>query len=194
MKPIIALGIAAVAIIGGAVFLLRKWQYSTPTDKVTQKTMYEFTVKDIKGEDFPLDQFKGEVVLVVNTASKCGFTKQYEGLEKLYKDNESKGFTVIGFPANDFMGQEPGSNSEISEFCSTKFKVTFPMMSKITVKGENADPLFKFLIKSSGEAKDIEWNFAKFLIGKDGSVIARFSPKTEPDSAEIKAAIEKALS
>lgn len=155
--------------------------------------MYEFTVKDIKGKEVKLADYKGKVVLVVNVASKCGLTKQYEGLEKLYRDHKDAGFVVLGFPANNFMGQEPGTNEEIATFCKTKYDVTFPMFDKISVKGEDAAPLYKWLISQSTNKVDIEWNFAKFLVGKDGKVVQRFSPQTTPDSTEIKNAIESAL-
>jgi glutathione peroxidase len=155
--------------------------------------MYEFTVKDIKGKEVKLADYKGKVVLVVNVASKCGLTKQYEALEKLYRDNKNVGFVVLGFPANNFMGQEPGTNEEIATFCKSKYDVTFPMFDKVSVKGDDAAPLFKWLISQSTNKVDIEWNFAKFLVGKDGKVLQRFSPQTTPDSPEIKKALESAL-
>jgi glutathione peroxidase len=120
-------------------------------------------------------------------------TKQYEALEKLYRDNKNVGFVVLGFPANNFMGQEPGTNEEIATFCKSKYDVTFPMFDKVSVKGDDAAPLFKWLISQSTNKVDIEWNFAKFLVGKDGKVLQRFSPQTTPDSPEIKKALESAL-
>ncbi len=193
MKSIVILGIFAVVFVGVAFVLVQKWQHSTPIAGVSEKTIYEFVVKDIAGQDIAMSKFKGKVILVVNTASNCGFTSQYEGLEQLQKKYQSEGFSVIGFPANDFMGQEPGSNAEIAQFCKTKFKVSFPMMEKISVKGSETHPLYKFLIKSSGEAKDVEWNFAKFLVNKDGVVVARFAPKTSPQSVEVISTLEKLL-
>ena len=156
-----------------------------------------FVVKDIKGDDYDLSQLKGKVVMIVNTASKCGNTPQYESLEALYQEHKDEGLVIVGFPANNFGGQEPGSDAQIAEFCQSKYNVTFPMMAKISVKGDDKAPLYKYLTEEStaGEfAGEVKWNFAKFLIGKDGKVVARFDPKTKPDSDEVKQALEKALS
>ena len=148
----------------------------------------------IKGEATSLAAYKGKVVLVVNTASKCGLTKQYDALEALQKKYAEKGFTVIGFPCNDFNGQEPGSADEIVEFCKTKFSVSFPLMEKIHVKGPEQHPLYAALTGKDGAFPgDVKWNFGKFLIGKDGKPLARFEPKETPDSPAVTAAIEKAL-
>ena len=150
--------------------------------------------KTITGEASSLAAYKGKVVLVVNTASKCGLTKQYEGLEALQKKYAEKGFTVIGFPCNDFGNQEPGSAEEIVQFCKTKFSVSFPLMEKIHVKGPEQHPLYAALTGKDGAFPgDVKWNFGKFLIGKDGKPLARFEPKETPDSQAIAAAIEKAL-
>ncbi|MBC8065976.1 MAG: glutathione peroxidase [Chlorobia bacterium] len=157
-------------------------------------SVYDFTKKDIDGKPVKLEKFKGKVLLVVNVASKCGLTPQYDGLQKLYTSYKAKGFEVLGFPANEFGNQEPGSNKEIKEFCVAKHHVTFPMFEKIVVKGQGIDPLYEFLISHSDRPKDdIEWNFAKFLVGKDGKVIKRFNPQTKPDDAELVKAIEAAL-
>lgn len=156
----------------------------------------DFTVKDIDGNDVALSKYQGDVVMIVNVASKCGLTPQYEALQAVYTKYSGQGFTVLGFPANDFMRQEPGTNEEIKFFCTSKYNVTFPMFSKISVKGDDKAPLYQFLTgeESNGEfAGDINWNFEKFLVGRDGKVIARFSPKTAPDAEEVTAAIEKAL-
>jgi glutathione peroxidase len=150
-------------------------------------------MKDIDGKPTLLQKYKGKVVLVVNVASKCGLTPQYEGLEALYKEYKSKGFEILGFPANNFGGQEPGNEAEIKQFCTGKYNVTFPMFSKISVGGDDIDPLYKWLINKSDSKQPIEWNFAKFLLDKSGNVIARFSPQTKPDAKTIKSAIEKAL-
>jgi glutathione peroxidase len=148
----------------------------------------------ITGEATSLAAYKGKVVLVVNTASKCGLTKQYDALEALHKKYAEKGFTVIGFPCNDFGNQEPGSADEIVEFCKTKFSVSFPLMEKIHVKGPEQHPLYAALTgKDAAFPGDVKWNFGKFLIGKDGKPIARFEPKEKPDSPAIAEAIEKAL-
>ncbi len=155
--------------------------------------IYDFIMKDIDGKDVPLSAYKGKVVLIVNTASRCGFTPQYKGLEEIYQQYKDKGFVILGFPANNFLGQEPGSNEEIKKFCELKFKTSFPMFAKIDVTGGNMAPLYQYLTQDSGFPGSITWNFNKFLVGKDGKVIARFGSKSAPESAEIKTAIESAL-
>ena len=157
-------------------------------------TLYDFTAVDIKGQEIPLSTYRGKVLLIVNTASKCGFTPQYAALEALQKKYGAQGFTVIGFPCNDFANQEPGTAAEIQQFCSSKYAVTFPLMEKIHVKGSEQHPLYAALTGKDGLFPgDVKWNFGKFLIGKDGKAIARFEPKQTPDSPEIVAAIDKAL-
>ncbi len=156
-------------------------------------SFHDFKVDNIDGKSTELAKYKGKVVLVVNVASKCGLTPQYEGLEALYKKYKDKGFVVLGFPANDFNGQEPGTNEEIKEFCTGTYDVTFPMFSKITVKGEDKHPLYKWLIEHADRHEEIEWNFAKFLVGKNGAVAARFTPQTKPGDPKIAAAIEAQL-
>jgi glutathione peroxidase len=159
----------------------------------TNTSIYEFTMNDIDGKPVKLDSYKGKVVLVVNVASRCGNTPQYEGLEKLYKQHKDKGFVVLGFPANNFMGQEPGSEAEIKQFCSSKYNVTFPMFSKISVKGSDIHPLYQYLTQNSTPNGEVQWNFGKFLIGKDGKILARFDPGVQPNSPEVTSAVEKAL-
>jgi glutathione peroxidase len=159
----------------------------------TNTSIHEFTVNDIDGKPVKLDSYKGKVVLVVNVASRCGNTPQYEGLEKLYKQHKDKGFVVLGFPANNFMGQEPGTETEIKQFCSSKYNVTFPMFSKISVKGSNIHPLYQYLTQNSTPNGEVQWNFGKFLIGKDGKILARFDPGVQPNSPEVTSAVEKAL-
>jgi len=157
----------------------------------------DFKLKSIDGKDFDLSQFKGKAVLLVNVASKCGLTPQYEALESVYEKYQEKGFVIVGFPANNFGGQEPGTEAEIKQFCSSKYNVKFPMTSKISVKGDDQHPLYKFLTSkdTAGDfAGDIEWNFAKFLVDRNGNVIARFASKTKPSEPQVVAAIEKALS
>lgn len=156
-------------------------------------SLYDFKMKDIDGKDVKLDKYKGKVTLVVNVASKCGLTPQYTALEALYRKYKAKGFVILGFPANQFGAQEPGTDSEIKQFCTGKYDVTFPMFSKIVVKGDDTNPLYKWLLQATPEHKDIEWNFAKFLVGKDGMVIKRFTPQTKPDDASIVEAVEAAL-
>jgi glutathione peroxidase len=153
-------------------------------------SIHEFTMNSLTGKPVPLGEYKGKVVLVVNVASKCGFTPQYEGLEKLYEKYKDRGLVVLGFPANNFMSQEPGTNEEIGAFCKSKYGVTFPMFSKISVKGDDKAPLYQFL---TSNGKEIPWNFTKFLVDKDGKPIGRFDPKVTPDSPELTGAIEKAL-
>jgi glutathione peroxidase len=154
-------------------------------------SIFDFTMDSIDGKPTPLANFKGKVTLVVNVASRCGFTPQYTGLEAVYEKFRDRGFTIAGFPANNFGFQEPGSNEEIKQFCSAKYNVKFPMFAKISVLGSDIAPLYQFLTKSMGG--DIQWNFTKFLVGKDGKVIARFASDVEPESPELLAAIEKAL-
>jgi len=154
---------------------------------------YDFSFDAIDGAALPLTTFKDKVVLVVNTASKCGLTPQYEGLEKLYSDYKDKGLVVLGVPSNQFAGQEPGTDAEIAEFCMTNFAVDFPMTSKTDVKGDDAHPFYKWAKTTLGDPAEPVWNFHKLLVGKDGKLIAAFGPRTEPLDAEITGAIEAAL-
>ncbi len=147
--------------------------------------VYDFSVKTIKGEPVSLEQYQGKVLLVVNTASKCGFTPQYKGLEALYKELKDDGLVILGFPCDQFGHQEPGDESEISQFCELNFGVTFPLFSKVEVNGDNAEPLYKYLKdKAPGimGTRGIKWNFTKFLINAEGDVVKRFSPKDSPES------------
>jgi glutathione peroxidase len=153
-------------------------------------TVYEFTMNSIDGQPLPLSKFEGKVMLIVNVASKCGFTPQYEQLEAVYEKYKDQGFVIVGFPANNFMAQEPGTNEEIKTFCSTKYNVKFPLYSKISVKGDDKAPLYQFLTQTGGE---IKWNFTKFLVDRHGKVIARFESPVKPDAPEVTSAIEKAL-
>lgn len=153
-------------------------------------TVHEFTLDTIDGKPAPLAQYKGKVMLVVNVASKCGYTPQYAGLEALHAKYKDRGLVVVGVPANNFGGQEPGTNEEIKTFCTRNYNVTFPMMSKVSVAGADKTPLYQHLTTTGGEVK---WNFTKFLVGKDGKVVSRFESKVAPDSPELTAAIEQAL-
>ncbi|MFE2263542.1 glutathione peroxidase [Streptomyces griseosporeus] len=151
----------------------------------------------LTGGSADLAQYAGQVVLIVNVASRCGLTSQYAGLEKLHEQYSGRGFTVLGVPCNQFLGQEPGSAEEIAEFCSATYGVTFPMTEKVEVNGENRHPLYTRLVDfpdAEGHTGDIRWNFEKFLLGRDGTVVARFSPQTEPDADEIVSAVEAQLS
>lgn len=155
------------------------------------KNVFQYTLEAIDGSEYPLEQHRGKVLLIVNTASRCGFTKQYEGLQKLHKDYHERGLVVIGVPSNDFMGQEPGSDEEIAEFCQINFGVTFPLMSRSVVKGEDMIPLYHYLTKQSHFPGKITWNFNKFLIGPDGHVIDRQGSRTAPE--DMREGIEQAL-
>lgn len=162
----------------------------------TVKSPLDFNLKTIEGKDAPLSAYKGKVVLLVNVASYCGNTPQYKGLQALYEQYAKDGLVIVGIPANEFGKQEPGSDAEIKEFCETKYKISFPMMSKVVVKGNGIDPLYKHLTSKETNGKfagDITWNFEKFLIGRDGQVISRFAPRVNPESEEFKNAIKKAL-
>jgi glutathione peroxidase len=159
-------------------------------------SVLDFKVKDIDGKEVNLSQYKGDVLLVVNTASRCGFTPQYEGLEAIYEKYKDKGFKVLAFPANEFGKQEPGTDEEIKTFCQTKYNVSFPVFSKIVVKGEGIHPLYQFLTSKDTNPKyagAIPWNFSKFLVNRKGEVIARLEPKVKPESPEATKAIEDAL-
>lgn len=160
------------------------------------KSIYDFTMKSIDGQPVSLKSYKGKVVLLVNVASKCGFTPQYAGLEKLYEKYKDRGFVIVGVPANNFAQQEPGTNEEIKTFCSRKYNVSFPMMSKVSVLGEDKTPLYSYLTDKSTDPKfggDIKWNFTKFLFDRKGNPVARFEPAVTPDSTEVQAAVESAL-
>ena len=157
--------------------------------------LYSFTLNSIDGKPAPLADYKGKVVLLVNVASQCGYTPQYTALESIYEKYKDQGFVILGFPANNFGAQEPGTNDEIKTFCTRKYSVKFPMYSKISVKGDDQAPLYAYLTKETGPgiAGDIKWNFTKFLVDRNGSVVQRFEPAVTPDSKEMTAAIEKQL-
>lgn len=155
--------------------------------------VHDFSAKTIDGRDVKLSDYSGHPLLIVNVASKCGLTPQYDGLEKLHEEFGAKGLRVVGFPANEFGAQEPGTNDEIKTFCTSNYGVKFDMMSKVVVKGAGIDPLFDFLTNESKFAGEIKWNFNKFLVGKDGTILARFEPQVDPLSAEVTQAVEKAL-
>ena len=167
-----------------------------PAEAEPAGNVLSFSMKNIDGQETPLIQYKGRVLLLVNTASKCGLTPQYKKLEALYRRFKDQGLVILGFPANNFLGQEPGTNQEIKEFCSLNYGVTFPMFAKISVAGDDIDPLYKFLVETETNplfAGPIAWNFTKFLVDRRGNVSARFEPKQVPDAPEVITAIEKAL-
>lgn len=185
--------VAIIAVLGAAVY------FALGTRNIAsakEQSVYDFTMKDIDGKDVKLSAYKGKVVLLVNTASKCGYTPQYEGLEKIYEKYKDRGFVILGFPANNFGGQEPGTNAEIKEFCTLKYKTSFPMFAKISVKGEDQHPLYKYLTSAETDptfAGDIKWNFNKFLVDQNGTIIARFDSKDAPESDAVTKAVETAL-
>jgi len=157
--------------------------------------IYDFALPSIDGQPAPLAALRGKVVLVVNVASQCGYTPQYSALEAIYEKYKSQGFVIIGFPANNFGAQEPGTNAEIKTFCTRKYNVTFPMYAKVSVKGEDETPLYQYLTTQTSApiAGEIKWNFTKFLVDRKGNVVQRFEPAVTPDSAEVTSAIEKLI-
>ncbi len=157
--------------------------------------IYDFTLPNIDGKPMPLTDFKGKVILMVNVASQCGYTPQYTALEAIYEKYKAQGFVIVGFPANNFGAQEPGTNEEIKTFCTRKYSVTFPMYSKVSVKGDDQTPLYQYLTKDTPApiAGDIKWNFTKFLVDRKGNVVQRFESKVTPDSPEVTSAIEQLL-
>lgn len=154
-------------------------------------SVYEFTMNSIDGKPVPLASYRGKVLMIVNVASRCGYTPQYAALESVYEKYRDRGLVIAGFPANNFGGQEPGSNEEIKQFCSAKYNVKFPMFAKISVAGEDQAPLYRYLTTAQGGA--IEWNFTKFVVDRNGRIVHRFPSETTPDSPEVIAAIESAL-
>ena len=189
-------------MISFVTMLLLISSFSFAANKTTGKgtkmsdnnNIYDISVKDMDGKEVKLSDYKGKVLLIVNVASKCGYTPQYKGLEAIYQKYKDKGFEILGFPCNDFGQQEPGTNSEITEFCSTTYGVKFKLFDKIKVLGDDKDPLYARLINNSNtEDGDIKWNFEKFLISKDGTIVARFRSKVTPESEEMTSAIEKEL-
>ena len=160
------------------------------------KSIFDFTVKDIDGNDVKLEQFKGNVIMIVNVASKCGFTPQYEGLQKIYSQYKDSGFVILGFPANNFLSQEPGTNEEIRQFCTINYSVKFPMFSKISVKVKGIAPLYKYLTEKKTNPEfsgKISWNFNKFLFDREGNIVARFGSRAKPESQNVIQAIENEL-
>jgi len=156
-------------------------------------TIHDFRVRTIEGAEQSLGDYRGQVLLIVNTASKCGFTPQYASLERIYRDHRDRGFAVLAFPANDFMNQEPGTDEEIKSFCTLRYDTSFPLFSKISVKGRDIAPLYSYLTRESPFPGAIGWNFTKFLVGRDGKVVARFDSRTDPADRKVTEAIEKAL-
>ena len=177
-------------------FLSFSTVHAAPAEQAGQ-SIYDVKVKSLQGDPVSLSQYKGKVLLIVNTASHCGFTPQYEGLEAIYKKYNAQGFEILGFPSNDFGGQEPGTPKEIKNFCETKYKVTFPLFEKNPVSGKDKQPLYVWLLANDPDQSrvfsEVKWNFEKFLISADGKELDRFRSNTKPDSDEVTKAIEKAL-
>lgn len=189
LKFVLAIFVLAAFCVGVCV-------YCSQSAVAAGGSIFDYKMKNIDGKDVKLKKYKGNVLLVVNTASKCGYTPQYESLQATFDKYNDKGFYVLGFPANNFGEQEPGTEKEIKEFCTSKYKVTFPMFAKISVKGDDKDPLYDFLtskVTNPEFAGDITWNFNKFLIDRKGNIVARFSSKEKPDSEAVTQAIEKYL-
>ena len=160
---------------------------------VMAKDVYDFKARLMNGKEVRLSDYRGKAVLIVNTASKCGFTPQYASLEKLYERYRDRGFTILAFPANNFKGQEPGSNEEIKKFCELRYNVTFPLFEKIDVKGSKIHPLYAYLTRETAFKGDISWNFNKFLVNPSGTVVARFDSRKDPLSDDVAKKIEEAL-
>jgi glutathione peroxidase len=198
MKKYIILLALAILIIA-SVSIAMTWDEADPLkegETMAERSVLDFNMKSIDGEDVKLDIYSGKVLLLVNVASKCGYTSQYKGLESIYRKYKEQGLVVMGFPANNFFWQEPGTNEEIKTFCSTKYNVTFPMFAKISVKGGKIHPLYKFLTSKQTNPEfggGISWNFNKFLVDRAGKVVARFSSNDEPESEKVVQAIEQSL-
>jgi glutathione peroxidase len=196
-KYVIMLALAILILCPVTIALT--WDGGDPLkdgEKMAENSVLDFTMKSIDGDDVKLDTYSGKVLLLVNVASKCGYTKQYKGLESIYQKYKDQGLVVMGFPANNFFWQEPGTNEEIKTFCSTKYNVTFPMFAKISVKGGKIHPLYKFLTSKQTNPEfggGISWNFNKFLVDRTGKIAARFSSKEDPESQKVIQAIEQEL-
>ncbi|MBI4854379.1 MAG: glutathione peroxidase [Acidobacteria bacterium] len=194
MQKLSLITVLIMSLVSLSLFIGCEANASLPPLK--EKSIYEFSMKSIDGADVKMEEYKGKVLLIVNVASQCGYTPQYEGLQKLYTQYKDQGFYVLGFPANDFGAQEPGSDAEIKTFCSTKFNVTFPMFSKLTVVGADKHPFYRFLTEKAtnpDSAKEVAWNFNKFLVDKNGKVVASYDSGITPDNPSLVGAIETAL-
>ena len=199
MKQFVVLALLVFTTIVSASFFTASNKQEAASVAVTgnsSMSIYDFTMKDVEGKDIKLEQYKGKVLLLVNVASKCGYTPQYEGLQAIYAKYKDRGFVILGFPANNFLGQEPGSNEEIKQFCTLTYGVSFPIFSKISVKGDDKHPLYKYLTEKDTNPQfggEIKWNFNKFLVDRQGKIIARFESKDKPESEVVTQAIEQAL-
>lgn len=173
--------------------LARAYEFRKKERVVHMKSIYEIPVTSANGKSVQLEAYKGKVLLIVNVASKCGFTPQYAGLEKLYNEYKEQGLRILAFPSNDFGEQEPGSMEEIKQFCATNYGVTFELFNKVHAKGDSQHPLYTLLTSQAEPQGEVQWNFEKFLISKEGNIIGRFSSKVTPEDAELASAIKKAL-
>jgi glutathione peroxidase len=191
----IRIAVSALVVGWGLIAGLHSVQANQEGQLMVAKTpsIYDFTMDDIDGKPVNLSQYRGKVLLVVNTASFCGNTPQYSDLEKIYETYQEKGFEILAFPSNNFGQQEPGTNQEIKSFCFTKYSLTFPLFSKISVKGEDKHPLYRYLTEQSPFPGEVEWNFQKYLIDRSGNVVARYHHRTKPLSDEIVRGVETAL-
>ena len=190
MKKIFA--VALIIIAGGLVNAQSK-KVSKERSALHEKQVLDFTMKNIDGKPVPLSSYKGSVMMIVNTASECGYTPQYETLQKLYDTYKDKGFKILAFPANNFGQQEPGTNADIKKFCSSKFHTTFDLFEKISVKGNDQHPLYKFITKESPLSGEIKWNFQKYLVDRKGIIVAKFLSAVDPMSEEVRNEVEKLL-
>lgn len=186
----IALPVVAVVALAGFFYFRSLGGVQTAVAAEASPSFYGFVTETLEGEPVKLSKYSGQVALVVNVASKCGLTPQYEGLEKLYQELAPRGFVILGFPSNDFMGQEPGTPAQIREFCSTTYGVSFPLFAKRHVKGDQKDEIYSFLTANLDEP---DWNFTKYLVDPEGRVLQRFGPRTKPDDAQLREAIEQLL-
>ena len=186
----------AMRFVLAIVFTLPVTIFAQTEEKIMeqQPKLYSFSMKTIDGKDKPLSEYKGKVLLIVNVASKCGNTPQYKGLESIYEKYKDRGFVILGFPANNFLWQEPGTNDEIKKFCTLNYNVTFDMFSKISVKGSDQDSLYQYLTKESPVPGAVTWNFQKYLVDMKGNVVEKFTPKTGPEEKEVIDKIEQLLS
>lgn len=194
MKTTILLAALAAAAVAVAGVLHFRGALAADVQRPQQSgegSLWDLEPHTLEGQPAPLSQYEGKVALVVNLASKCGLTPQYAGLQSLYQELSGKGLVVLGFPSNDFMGQEPGSPAEIRSFCDANYKVTFPLFEKVKVKGDDKSPVYSFL--TAGGLEEPTWNFTKYLVGRDGKVIARFGPRTTPDDPQLREAVVAAL-
>lgn len=193
MKMVWIIAAIVVVVVALGVSLWARTAFSADMTRATaaeRPSVYELEIEGLTGEPVDLGQYRGRVTLVVNTASKCGLTPQYEGLEALHRELSGQGFSVLGFPSNDFMGQEPGNPEQIMRFCRNTYDVTFPLFAKMHVKGDERSEVFRRL---TGELDEPTWNFTKYVVGKDGRVVARFGPRTKPDSPRLRDTIERAM-